>query len=68
MGEWLKVKDFREEIKDAIQRGRWFIRVAYNPNTNPRWAENITVLQHKVSVYDNKNLQTIAIELEEDGM
>jgi len=66
LADWLKVKDFRAEIKDAIRRGRWFIRVAYNPNTNPRWAENITVLQHKVGAYDNKSLQTIAGELGKD--
>ena len=60
LGKWLKVKDFREEIKDAIRRGKHFIRVAYNPNTNPRWAENITVLQHKTHGLDNKSLQEIA--------
>ncbi|UCH56943.1 MAG: amidohydrolase family protein [Candidatus Bathyarchaeota archaeon] len=60
--KWLKVKDFREEVKDAIQRGKWFIRVAYNPNTNPRWAENIHVLKSKVPGVDGKSIAQIAKE------
>jgi len=66
LAKWLKVKDFREEIKDAIRRGKHFIRIAYNPNTNPRWAENITVLQHKESGVDNMSLQKIAEMRETD--
>jgi N-acyl-D-amino-acid deacylase len=60
--EWLKVEDYREEIKDAIRRGKWFIRVAYNPNINPRWAENITVLKHKSPDVEDKNIAQIAEE------
>ncbi len=55
-GKWLKVKDFREEVKDAIRQGKWFIRVAYNPNTAPRWAENISVLESKVPGIDGKTI------------
>lgn len=59
-GKWLKVKDFREEVKDAIRSGKWFIRVAYNPNTAPRWAENITVLKSKVRGVKGKTIAEIA--------
>ncbi len=61
-GKWLKVKDFREEVKDAIRQGKWFIRVAYNPNTAPRWAENISVLESKVPGIDGKTIAEIAEE------
>ncbi|GAF85223.1 unnamed protein product, partial [marine sediment metagenome] len=66
LGKWLKVKDFREEVKDAIRRGKWFIRVAYNPNTNPRWADNIYVLKSKVPDIDGKSIAQIAKEREAD--
>jgi len=61
-GKWLKVKDFREEVKDAIRSGKWFIRVAYNPNTAPRWAENIIVLKSKVPGINGKTVAEIAEE------
>ncbi len=66
-GKWLKVKDFREEVKDAIRRGKWFIRVAYNPNTNPRWADNIYVLKSKVPGVDGKSIAQVAKEREADA-
>jgi N-acyl-D-aspartate/D-glutamate deacylase len=65
-GKWLKVKDFREEVKDAVRRGKWFIRVAYNPNTAPKWAENIVVLQSKVPDIDGKTIAEVAAEREAD--
>lgn len=66
LGRWLKVKDFREEVKDAIRRGKWFIRVAYNPNTNPRWAENLTVVKSKSPGLDGKSIAEIAKERDAD--
>ena len=63
-GEWLKVQDFRQEVKDAIFKGKWFIRVAYNPNTNPRWAENIVVLEHEKPECMDKSIAQIAMERE----
>jgi len=64
--EWLKVQDFREEIKEAIRGGKWFIRPQTNPNTNPRWAESITVLKHKKPECENKTIQQIAEERNKD--
>ena len=66
LGKWLKVKDFREEVKDAIRTGKWFIRVAYNPNTAPRWAENIVVLKSEVPDVDGKTIAEIAGERDAD--
>jgi N-acyl-D-amino-acid deacylase len=66
LAKWFKVEDFREEVKDAIRRGKWFIRVAYNPNTNPRWADNIYVLKSKVPGLDGKSIAQIAEERKRD--
>jgi len=66
LGKWLEVPDFREEVYDAIKTGKWFIRVAYNPNTNPRWAENLTVTRSKVKGIDGKSVAKIAEERGKD--
>ncbi len=66
LGKWLAVPDFREEVLDAIKAGKWFIRVAYNPNTNPRWAENLTVTRSKVKGVDGKSVAQIAEERGKD--
>jgi len=60
--KWLEAPDYREEIKDALQSGKWFIRLAYNPNTNPQWAENIWISKHKDGSLEGKNLAQIANE------
>jgi N-acyl-D-amino-acid deacylase len=60
--EWLKAPDYRQEIKDALQSGKWFIRLAYNPNTNPQWAENIWISKHKDGSLVGKNLAIVASE------
>ena len=62
LGKWLKVKDFREEVKETIRSGKIFVRVIYNPNTNPRWAENIFVVKSKSAGLDGKSLEQIAKE------
>jgi N-acyl-D-aspartate/D-glutamate deacylase len=64
--KWVSVPDFREEVKDAIRSGKWFIRAAYNPNTNPRWAENIWVLEHKDEKLENRSIADIAEERDVD--
>jgi len=62
--EWLKVPDYRKEVQDAIANGKWFIRLAYNPNTNPQWAQNIWVVKHRSPGCDNKTVAQIAKERE----
>jgi N-acyl-D-aspartate/D-glutamate deacylase len=64
--EWLKVSDYREEIIDALKNGKWYIRLAYNPNTNPQWAENIWISRHKDGSLVGKNLAQIASERDAD--
>jgi N-acyl-D-aspartate/D-glutamate deacylase len=62
LGRWLRAKDFRDDIKNSIRSGKWFIRPAYNPNTNPRWAENIYVSKSEVLDLDGKSIAEIAKE------
>jgi len=68
LAKWLKVQDFREEIKEAIAKGKLFWYFTYNPNTNPRWAENITVVKHKSPSCDGKTLAQIAEERKKEPM
>lgn len=58
--EWLKVKDVRDDVKEAIYKGKWYMR--NNPNTDPRWAENVFVLKHKNQACENKSIAQIAAE------
>ncbi len=60
--EFLKMPDYREEIVDALKNGKWFIRLAYNPNTNPQWAENIWISKHKDKKLVGKNLAQAAAD------
>lgn len=60
LGKWLAVPDFRQEVFEAIRGGKWFIRVVYNPNTNPHWAKNLTVTKSKTPGIDGKSVQEIA--------
>jgi len=64
--EWLKVTDYREEIIEALKNGKWYIRLAYNPNTNPQWAENIWISGHKDASLVGKNLAMITAERDTD--
>ena len=62
LGKWLKAPEYREEIKEALFAGKWFIRVAYNPCTNPRWAENIKVVKSGSPGCNGKTIAQIAEE------
>ncbi len=66
-GEWIKVRDFRDEVKDAIRSGKWWApRGIPNPNTAPRWADNITILKHGDKENENRTIAEIAEEREVD--
>jgi N-acyl-D-amino-acid deacylase len=68
LAEWLKIPDYRKEVVDAISSGKWFIRLAYNPNSNPQWAENLWVVMHSSPGCDNKNVAQIAEERGKDAL
>jgi len=68
LGKWLKVPDFREEIKDAIYKGKFYMREGWNPNLNSRWAEQITVTKHKSPNCDGKTLAKIAEERKKEAL
>lgn len=65
---WLKVPDYRDEIMEALKNGKWFIRLAYNPNSNPQWAENIWISKHKDESLIGKSLAQVAKERETDQL
>ena len=60
LAKWLRAPDFREEVRDAIQRGRWYLREGWNPNLNPRWAEQVMILKHRAKGCSDKTLAEIA--------
>jgi len=66
--KWLKVREFREEVKDALYKGKIYVDISSNPNTNPQWAENVWVLEHKNKEYENRSLAQIAQEKGKDPL
>ena len=60
LAEWLRIPDYRQEIKDSIAEGKWYIRMSYNPNSNAQWAENVWVVKHKSPDCDGKTVEQIA--------
>ena len=60
LGRWLRLKEFREEIKDAISQGKWYIRTYTNPVINPRWAENIYITRSSSPGTEGKSIAQIA--------
>ncbi|HEX9915765.1 MAG TPA: amidohydrolase family protein [Candidatus Bathyarchaeia archaeon] len=63
---WLRLEEYRQEIKDAMKQGKWYIRENYNPNTNPRWAENYTILKHSKPETVDKSIAKVAEERGKD--
>ena len=68
LAKWLKVTDFRNEVKDAIKTGKLFWRVTWNPNLNPKWATNITILKSKIPEVNGRTIAEIAEDRETDQM
>ena len=65
--KWLRLPEYRAEIIDAIKEGKWFMRMAQNPNTNPHWADNLTILEHEKEENLGKMLSQIANERNKDA-
>lgn len=68
LAKWLKVSDFRTEIKEAISSGKLYWREGWNPNLNPQWATNITILRSKSPGLEGKSIAKIAEEKKKDPM
>jgi len=64
--KWLKVPEYREDLKQAIYAGKSWKSMTYTPYKNPRWAENIIILDHKNLEYKNKSIAEIASDQEKD--
>jgi len=59
----LKAEDYRAEIKEIIQNGKWYW---INPKINPYWARKIKITQSKEERYAGKTLEDIAREENKD--
>jgi len=66
--KWLRIPEFRAEVKDALFRGRVYIDVSSNPNVNPQWAQNYWILEHKNKAYENRSIAQIAEEQGKDPL
>jgi N-acyl-D-amino-acid deacylase len=56
----LRMKQFREEIKEKIWAGKWY---GLNPNINPLWATGPTVICCEDEKYLDKTIAEIAKEI-----
>ena len=65
----LRMADFRQEIKEALEKGKFYIQPPSNPNMNPKnWAKEITIIEHKNPAHVNKTLAQVASEKGKDPM
>lgn len=55
----LRMKQFREEIKETIWSGKYY---SLNPNITPDWARGRLIMEHKDPAYANKTIEQIAQE------
>ncbi len=65
LGRMLKVEDFREEVKQIIKSGKWWL---INPKVDPYWAMKIKILKHKNGEYNNKTIDEVAKTLNKDPL
>jgi len=61
----LRAKDYRAEIKEIIESGKWYW---INPKINPYWARKIKILRCKKEEYNGKTLEEIAKEENKDPL
>jgi N-acyl-D-amino-acid deacylase len=59
----LRMKEFREEIKDSLHEGKHYY---FNPNINPDWASQKTVVECVNEDYLEKTIAEIAEEKEQE--
>jgi N-acyl-D-amino-acid deacylase len=64
----LRMADFRQEVREALQRGKFYIQPPSNPNMNPNWAREITITEHKNPRYLGRTIAEIASEAGRDPM
>ena len=61
----LRMGDFREEVKSAIQAGKWYW---LNPAVNPFWSRLVRVIDCGVKEFVGKTLSQIAEEMGKDDL
>lgn len=60
MAEALRMREFRDEIKEKIWSGKYY---GLNPNINPNWAQRRPILESKEERFVNKTVAQIAEEM-----
>lgn len=63
--ENLKAPDLREEIREYIMAGKWYV---LNPIVQPGWAGAIQIARSKVTGVDGKTLAEVAEERGQDAL
>jgi N-acyl-D-amino-acid deacylase len=66
LGRWLRSRDVRQEIKDAVNNGKWYMGLSCNPSMNPDWADNIYIIKSKIPGLDGRALSDIAQQKSKD--
>jgi len=61
----LRMKDFREEIKETVWAGKWY---GLNPNISEGWARGRLILKSSVPDYEGKTVSQIAVETGKDEL
>jgi len=65
LGKALRMPDFREEIKASILAGKHY---GLNPNINPNWAEQLTIVKCRDERFVDKTVAEAAEELGVDEL
>jgi len=63
----LKMRDFREDIRQALKSGKLYIPLTARTQQR-NWDKEIRVTEHKNSVYLDKTLEEIALERDSDPL
>jgi N-acyl-D-aspartate/D-glutamate deacylase len=61
----LKLNDFRSELKELLNAGKWYM---LNPRTDPHWATRIKITDSKVSSTVGKTIAELAEERDRDPL
>ena len=59
LGRALRMKEFREEIKEVIWSGKYY---SLNPNITPTWAQGTRIMESKEPAFVDKTIAQIAEE------
>ncbi|MBS7620008.1 amidohydrolase family protein [Candidatus Bathyarchaeota archaeon] len=61
----LKMKDFRDEVRNIIMSGKWY---GLNPNLNPSWAHLPNIVECRVEEFVGKTIAQVGESMKVDGL